>query len=453
MLLLNATAATCHIVDVRARHGVFVGLVTTDALGALLGVLADRLPVMPRTGRVAKTELGTIAEVDENICRILGCEPTDLIGVGSLDLIHPDDHVRALDAWMEMLSTPGSTVRLRIRHRRADGSWLWMELTNVNRLGYPEGQVLTEMIDVSAEMEALDALRHSEQLLRRLAEALPSGVLHVDARRNVVFANARLRDVVGVEGVDTVEQLISTVIPEDRPTLEALLTRVLVDGSDADLEVRLRPPDTATLHLCAIALRGLTDAAGAPDGAVLCIDDVTESAELRAELERRATVDDLTGCFNRATVLAELDRVLRRHAAGSPGTAVVYLDLDEFKEVNDVYGHESGDQLLSSVVRRLSRLLRTGDVIGRLGGDEFIVVLSSIDGVDEAAHVGRRIKQALTVPLEVVSGSSMRIRASIGVAWSAAINVTAAALTAAADRAMYESKRAGHSEPVCVAVS
>ena len=185
---------------------------------------------------------------------------------------------------------------------------------------------------------------------------------------------------------------------------------------------------------------------------MLSIDDVTEASELRAELERRATVDDLTGCLNRASVLRELDRILRHHAAGSPGTAVVFLDLDGFKEVNDTYGHGAGDRLLTSVATRLHSISRTGDVIGRLGGDEFIVVLPSITDVAEATQVGHRLSTALTEPLEVVGGHAVRIRSSIGVAWSGAPDVTAEALTTAADQAMYDSKRAGMSEPVCVVV-
>jgi diguanylate cyclase (GGDEF)-like protein len=227
---------------------------------------------------------------------------------------------------------------------------------------------------------------------------------------------------------------------------------VLTGGHDDDLEVRLRIPGTSTVQRCAIAIRGLTDADGAPAGAVLCIDDVTEASALRAELERRATVDELTGCLNRAAVLDELDRTLRRDSAGSSGTAVVFLDLDGFKEVNDTFGHKAGDQLLASAATRLRGAMRDADMIGRMGGDEFIVVLPSVDTIDEARRIGLRLGDALTAPLEVVGGLPMSIRSSIGVAWASAADITADALIAAADRAMYESKRAGSSEPVYVTV-
>ena len=135
---------------------------------------------MPKTGRIDKDDVAMIRFADERICQILGYEPDDLVGTRSLDLVHPEDHVRAVDAWMEMLAAPGRTTRLRRRHRRKDGSWLWMELTNTNLLEQAEACVVTEMIDISDELVALETLRQREQLLTRLAEALPSGVLHVD---------------------------------------------------------------------------------------------------------------------------------------------------------------------------------------------------------------------------------------------------------------------------------
>lgn len=450
VVLATGDAGVCHIIDLLRRHGVMVGMVVGDTDRALLSALANRQAVLPRSGRVHKDERGIITMADDSIAQILGLHPADMIGMRSLDLIHPEDQPGAIDAWIWMLTSSGGPTRLRARHRRSNGSWLWMELTNVNRLEHADGRVITDMADITVEMTALEALRHSEQLLRRLAEALPSGVLHVGQDRRVVYANAQLVRVVGVARADTVDQLLATVIPDDRGGLDAAIDRVLLDGSDVNLEVRIRLPDTAKLHLCTVAIRALTDAADAPDGAILCVDDVTGANELRAELQRRATVDDLTGCLNRATVRAELERILRSHRAGSRGTAVVYLDLDGFKAVNDTFGHDAGDRLLSSVVTRLNGVLREGDVVGRLGGDEFIVVLASIQSLDEAAAVGRRVEGVLREPLEVVGGVPMRIRASIGVAWSAATDISPSALTAAADDAMYRSKRAGASQSVLV---
>jgi diguanylate cyclase (GGDEF)-like protein/PAS domain S-box-containing protein len=447
--LVNGADAVLHLVDVRHRHGVLIGMLVTDADAEVLAALTDRSQVMPKMGSVVKDEMGVIRSADDHICQILGVDVAELVGTRSLDWIHPDDHLHAVEMWMEMILVPGGTTRSRARHRRRDGSWLWMELTNSNRLERAEACVITEMLDVSDEVAARESLRQREELLGRLTEALPLGVVHVNRQRGIVYANDRLRDVVGVSTAATIDEQLATVIPEDHEAVARAIRDVLGDGVNADLEMRVRMPGTSNVHLCAVAVRVLTDANGAAAGAVLCINDITEAAELRKELERRATVDELTGCFNRAAIRGELDRILRRHAADSPGTAIVYLDLDDFKAVNDTYGHEAGDKLLTSVVSRLNSVLRVGDVIGRLGGDEFIVVLPHIDDIDHANHVCSRLLGALTEP-ESVDGRSLRIRCSVGVAWASAPDITSDALTAAADGAMYTSKRLGNAEPVFV---
>ena len=205
VVLVNGAEATCYFVDARHRHGVLVGLIVADAQIELIAALAGHPPVVPKTGRIDKDQSAVICFADDRICQILGFRPEDLVGMRSLEFIHPDDHNNAVEAWMEMLATPGASTRLRTRHLRHDGSWVWMELTNTNLLGQPEARVVTEMLDISDEMAALETLRQREQLLGRLAEALPSGVLHVDRHRNVVYANARLHRVVGIGPAATVD--------------------------------------------------------------------------------------------------------------------------------------------------------------------------------------------------------------------------------------------------------
>ncbi|MCU1399310.1 MAG: domain S-box-containing protein/diguanylate cyclase protein [Acidimicrobiales bacterium] len=450
--LIGGAEASFYFIDVRPSHGVLMVILAADEHIELVAALAGREPVMPKSGRTDKDELAIIRFADDRALRMLGFTLDEIVGCRSLDLIHPDDQFKAIDAWMEMLSTPGAVTRLRARHKRGDGSWLWVELTNNNLLAGPEHSVVTEMIDIADEMSALEAVRQREQLLLRLADALPSGVLHIDRDRNVVYGNSQLHRVVGIGPVATLADQLAAVIPEDRFVLESSLVSVLVDGLDADLEVRLALPGETKIRYCSIAIRSLTDADDAPVGAVLCIDDVTEASVLRAELEIRATTDDLTGCLNRAAVLRELDAALAHHADHSPGTAVVFLDLDGFKEVNDTFGHTTGDRLLVSAADQLRSAMRSIDFIGRLGGDEFVVVLPAVRSIEEATRIGMRLTDALAQPVEIVGGLPTRIRSSIGVAWTDIVGVTSETLTAAADRAMYESKRAGTAEPVFVSL-
>jgi diguanylate cyclase (GGDEF)-like protein/PAS domain S-box-containing protein len=451
--LRDGTAAAFHFLDLRPVHGVLVAILVLHAGAEMVEELRDRTPVPPRNGRIHKNEVAEPIHVDEALCRILGYDADELLSTRVIDLVHPEDQERAIDNWMEMLGDPGGRARWRGRHRRKDGSWIWIETTNQNLLHDGEhGYVIGDMVDITDEMAALEALRQREQLLGRLAEALPLGVFHVDLERRIVYANERLHRMLGTEPATTVDEQLACVVPDDRPALDAALVAALTSGIDGDVELRVRVPGSPRLHLCSMSVRSLTDAAGAPAGAVVCLDDVTESAELRRELERRATVDELTGCLNRAAVVSFLERTLERHDTGSPGTAVVFLDLDGFKAVNDELGHRAGDELLQAVATRLRESMRDGDVVGRLGGDEFLVVVSDVADQAAATAFGERLARVLRGTVEV-AGHDVDVRASLGVSWVQGPGIDADALVAAADRGMYESKRAGGGHPVTIPAS
>ena len=192
-------------------------------------------------------------------------------------------------------------------------------------------------------------------------------------------------------------------------------------------------------------LRALSDEQGIATGAVVCVEDVTESAQLRAELERRASHDLLTRVLNRASVMAALEGALACQAGA--GTAVIFVDLDRFKEVNDRLGHLAGDELLRTVADRLAISVRTGDVLGRTGGDEFLVVCPGVSGAEPALRVAERIARAVNQPVRLAA-ITLELQASIGVALAGRRHIGADALVRHADVAMYRSKRDGNGRPV-----
>ena len=432
-------------VDVREAHGVFIGaLEVLDAASErgpapLAGLEVSR---RPRTATVRKTSLAVITEIDERTSRMLGWTAAEMVGQRSSEFVHPDDQERAIANWLELLSRQESQ-RVRLRHRRADGSWAWLELENqyVPADDPADAVVITQMSDVSDEMAAHEALRQQESLLRRLTEALPQGILQLAADRAVVHANSRLPVLLGVPAVHGWADLAAVADEAGRGALETALSRALDDGEDTTLEVGIRTPAGET-RVCAVGLVALGDREGAP-GALVCVSDVTDSARMREELTARATFDPLTGCHNRASTMAVLEAALAE--PGDRPTAVVFVDLDEFKPVNDTLGHDAGDELLVTTAQRLAGVLREDDVVGRLGGDEFLVVSRGVDGPDAAA-LGTRIRAALSVPAEISAGT-VRLRASLGVAVSEP-GLDGAALTKRADQAMYVSKEGRRGEPV-----
>jgi len=432
-------AVTMTFVDARAAHGVHLGMFvpTIDTHRDGLGHTAASLTITPRTARVRKNELAILTDVDAATTMILGWTAEEMVGRRSLEFVHPDDQERAISNWMEMLTAPGHDQRVRLRQLRSDGSWVWMEITNRNLLADGPGYVLTEMLDISEELAAQEALRASEQLLRRLAESLPLGVIQIEADRRISYANERAATITGTRGATDVDGQFRHLVAADEEPLHVALASVLGRGEDRDIHSRFDLGAQAGVRLCTLSMRALTSETGAVTGAIVCVSDVTDQVRMTAELERRATFDSLTACYNRQSVMSFLDVAL-----GQPGRGlgIIFVDLDGFKQINDTLGHAAGDALLEGVGASLRDAVRPGDVVGRVGGDEFLVVCTEIGSVDEVGHVADRIDEALAHGVVTADGT-ITVRASLGVAHTHEPATSSDRLVAEADAAMYVAKR------------
>jgi diguanylate cyclase (GGDEF)-like protein len=238
--------------------------------------------------------------------------------------------------------------------------------------------------------------------------------------------------------------LFAVVTDDDRVRLDAAVDAALtgreVDGLELHFNVVVPHPDFATTRVCQVSLRPLTDGANAVTGAIGCLSDVTESVDLRHELELRASTDTLTGCLNRAAIFEFLDLALRSARESGVGVAAIFVDLDRFKAINDCHGHAVGDKALLWAAASIRGAIRHGDAIGRLGGDEFLIVCPDVPTVAAVEPVARRISDSIG-PVEVAEGR-LELGASVGLAWTDGTD-GADVLTARADRAMYESKTDG----------
>ncbi|HEY2215991.1 MAG TPA: PAS domain S-box protein, partial [Solirubrobacteraceae bacterium] len=381
---------TLHFLDLRGAHGVMLCVVlpsTEEAPDGEDG--AEEVAAAPRFATLLEDEGAKVIECDEAFTQMFGYTPEELIGQSVLDQIHPDDQGRAVEGWLTTLSTRRDQLT-RLRRRRKDGSWVWVDTTLHNYLNRGDrNYVLVELIDVSAEMAAQEALAESEELLRRLTDAMPIGLMQVDTERNAVYYNSQLLQILraggenhegGEEAPETsrsaqdpdgpspsADSLLATLTHEGRAAYDTALDRVLDEGLDEDVEVDIVPRN-GEWRRALLSVRALRPASGDTSGAIISVLDVTDSARAHAELQRRATFDALTGCYNRGSIIDMLQRELDRD--DSSITGVVYIDLNRFKPVNDRFGHAAGDELLALVAERLRALTRRGDGVGRLGGDE-----------------------------------------------------------------------------------
>jgi diguanylate cyclase (GGDEF)-like protein/PAS domain S-box-containing protein len=479
LLRQPSTWTTLHFLDMREVHGVLLGvIIPSDEQADQAGPVEELAPAAPRFCWLTEDDGARVIDCDDAFTEMFGYSAEELIGESVLSQIHPDDQGRAVEGWLAVLST-GMDQQTRLRRRRKDGSYLWVDTTLRNLLNHPDhNHVLVEILDVSAEMQAQETLAEREELLRRLTAAMPVGLMHVDTERNIVYNNARLLEILYGPNAPTLSTtaedavhaetspiapagqdeapaqrehsqsscaaILSTLTDESMSALDDALEEVLSEGIDRDVEVDITLPSGAWRRAL-MSLRTLLRPNGEVSGAITCVLDITDSARARAELEHRATFDPLTHCYNRASVLSTLERELER--TDSASTGVLYVDLDHFKPVNDKLGHAAGDELLVLVAERLRLASRDSDVAGRLGGDEFLIVLRDVHGPEMAMRAAQRICDALCDTFQL-SCATVELQASVGVACSSGEDLGSEALIKRADAAMYRSKQDGRSVPV-----
>jgi diguanylate cyclase (GGDEF)-like protein/PAS domain S-box-containing protein len=408
--------------------------------------LTDAAPApLPVTMR--KDAFGGILDCDDASLPVLGWEREHLVGARSLDFIHPDDHDDAVASWMSMLEQAGSEQVSHYRHIHASGAWMDVEVTNRNALE-SDGDVVCTMValrwaeddgreaaaDGTSELRAIHAIRSGERLLRRLAEWLPTGVAYVDANGTVSYANSQCRFLLGVEDGSPATDLFATLDGMSPVRATEDMDRILGTDGDALLTVTLDHPTLGTRFL-QVDLRGLAAGRDGPAGLVVSVEDVTDRMQARAELERRASTDPLTGCLNRGAFLDELGGMLRNQDR----FVLTFVDVDRMKSQNDTLGHAGGDALLIETADHLRSALRTGDLVGRIGGDEFVAICRGVDTMEGALGVTSRIAAAMNWVFEA-GALTFPVSASVGATLVDPGTESGHAL-ARADTAMYMAKR------------
>jgi diguanylate cyclase (GGDEF)-like protein/PAS domain S-box-containing protein len=439
--------------DTRRAFGLYMVVGSGTGLAEDQQALGTTLPdLAPRFARELKDELALIIKVDEGFTQVLGWSSEEVLGKRSLEFIHPDDQELALANWTDLLATEGPGRRVRLRHLHRNGSWVWVEITNHNLLDDPNyGCIVAEMVDVSEEMATHEALRAREQLLDRLAESVPVGLLEVGADSRVVYTNDRFHFMIGVPRTEDVMEQLASVVEDDRKLVQDAFETVLGNGVDTYVEVRVAKPGgrDGDARYCSLNMQALTDEEGGVTGAIVCVDIVTDTVKAREELRAQATLDPVTCCYNHTSTMSALEAMLSSDdQRGRP--AVIFVDLDRFKEVNDALGQAAGDEFLRVVAERLHRGVRGEDIVGRIGGDEFLVLCPGMSSPAEAMRTASRLAESLHDPIHLDEKSALS-RASIGVAWSRSPDTTVRKLVSEADAAMYASKRVGSGKPVLFA--
>jgi diguanylate cyclase (GGDEF)-like protein/PAS domain S-box-containing protein len=300
-----------------------------------------------------------------------------------------------------------------------------------------ESERRAELLTIAAEEQ-----RAVEDRLVAIMQNSDDIIMVLDRDGTIRHSNPAVARILGSnEGLEVGDNIFSRVHPEDMPEVLAAFKRVLEHrGFAQTIELRVRHADGGWRIIEAIG-RNLLDQP-AVEGIVVNARDVTERTRMREELARQAVHDHLTGLPNRVLLLDRLGLALERVARQSSSLAVLFVDLDHFKLVNDTLGHSAGDELLVAITGRLRAAMRPADTIARFGGDEFVVLCEDVGSVDGALAVASRLESALAAPF-TLAGRELFVTMSVGIALGHDPGIDAEALLSEADSAMYRAKERG----------
>ncbi len=342
---------------------------------------------------------------------------------------------------------------IEYRWRRPDGQVRWMR----SRVSRPaqQGGVLVEMgvvLDVTEERRFAERLRDQLDFIKSIASSIPGFIyqcrIRPDGSPSLPYVSEAVHDLMGVSD-QLVQQdfqaLERNVVDEDLPMVRRTVRRAVRDLRPWQCEYRVRSPEgDVRWHMTSAAVRPEADGSVLMHGYTL---DVTDRKRAAQEIERLAFYDALTQLPNRRLLLDRLHRLVLSSQRTHQHGALLFIDLDNFKDLNDTLGHDMGDQLLIQVARRLVCSVRECDTVARFGGDEFVILLEGLDtDTDHAARqaeaVARKLLLALNTPFEL-AGQQHYSTPSIGLTLFGQERQSVDELLKRADLAMYEAKAAG----------
>lgn len=286
--------------------------------------------------------------------------------------------------------------------------------------------------------ETVSRMLDLEERFRSLA-ATPVGIFRTDVEGAMLFSNQRSEELMGKTSAELAGHPWTEIVhPLDTRAVTAAWRGAKRGRSELGRQFRLAKPGEGECWV-ACRLAPLWGTGGAHTGWIGSLEDVSERREHEAELARRALHDPLTELPNRTYFLDRLAQAIERARRNRSRVAVMFVDLDQFKAVNDNLGHETGDRVLVEVAQRLKGALRAGDTVARFGGDEFTVLCEDVTGSVEMAAAAGRIAAALDSAVEV-NGHEVTVGSSVGIAIGFGVRAEADELLRSADSAMYRAK-------------
>jgi len=381
--------------------------------------------------------------------RIFGLANADIVGTNALELLHPEDRELALASLVSVRGKDvGTPIEIRVK---TPSGWKLVELIGANLVDKPPIDGLVWCVRDLTERRRWEISTNDVEQFRSLVHNSASILLLLDRQGTVKSVSAAITRMLGHDqGLVEGQPLEDLVVPADRPALRSALASALVGAQATEgptvVEVDLRRRDGGVPVPCELSIVNLLDDPTV-SGLVVSAHNITQLRSTRDALERLATRDPLTGLPNRKLILDRIEQMQMRGRRSGHEGAVLFIDLDRFKDVNDSLGHRVGDDVLRQVAIRFQGALRESDSIGRLGGDEFVVLVDG-SGARNAEVAAGRLLDALVAPFQVHSAARPHLTMSASIGIVSGSYASAEDLLMDADVALYEAKAAGRNRAV-----
>ena len=389
---------------------------------------------------------GFYMDVNQRMCDIVRYTREELVGAHCQQIIHPDDIAATLAYSAKRKRGEIENYSHEKRYVTKDRRVVWVHAT-VSSVIAADGRsshAISVIEDISERKKVELALRESEGRFRAMIEGSPLGVFVSDTAGNCTYVNDTHRKICGVNSQHALRLDWRTGIhPDDREAADAAWDQAARDNSEFDADLRYLRPDGTVIwaHVRASAFGDGEKALGHVGTA----QDITERVQHTEQLELLAHHDVLTGLPNRALFMDRLEQVMLRCVRSHHLTALMYLDIDRFKWINDTFGHAAGDGLLTGFADRIKQSVRASDTVARLGGDEFVILMEGLQRPQDAYNVAQKIIDAMQVAFPI--GTQLtRVTTSIGLAFASGAEVTGDGLLKRADAALYDAKRGGRNK-------
>ncbi|GAB4165130.1 MAG: hypothetical protein Kow00100_03160 [Geothermobacteraceae bacterium] len=375
---------------------------------------------------------------------VTGFAVVSSLGTPFLESVYPTDLGKARQLLDSVLTGSASCERTDLRLKTSTGSYRWVELVArpFGRIGQGISGITGTMRDVTARRLAEEALRENEERYRRIFSNIQDIYFESSMGGLVIEVSPSIENSLGYRR----DQLIGmpfSMLCDDPEAVGHIRERLLECERLRDFELLLRRRGGETVP-CSVNGTLVRDENGKPLKIVGSIRDVSERKRAEDEIRSLAYHDQLTGLPNRSLLKDRMQQALAQARRQNRQMAVLFLDLDRFKDVNDTLGHDAGDELLRMVAEKLDSCVRQSDTVARLGGDEFVILLTSVKNAHDPVVVAEKILQLLTRPF-VLNGKEVFTSTSIGIAMYPNDGADADTLLKHADMAMYEAKEHGRS--------